>query len=227
MILVKRSLVLGAAALAAISSYVVAWDGETYVLSVRDMEIAQDMNTDDVWSRVPDLVVRISRTEPQVRSQIDRLEASKAVWLAQRREAVRVSELYRARLRQRVSLTDGEIRRAVHKYKRKARALTREIVVASGQGENLQRSILGSSEKLRTWSRVVDFGGTDVIRVYPDDEIEVSVWDDDPFEDDLYGRATVMLDRATLERGSLDVSMPNIRFVRLKFRPDESVSDTE
>ena len=111
MILVKRSLVLGAAALAAISSYVVAWDGETYVLSVRDMEIAQDMNTDDVWSRVPDLVVRISRTEPQVRSQVDRLEASKAVWLAQRREAVRVSELYRARLRQRVSLTDGEIRR--------------------------------------------------------------------------------------------------------------------
>jgi len=68
---VKRSLVLAIAALAAISSYVVAWDGETYVVSVHDMEIAQDIDTDDVWSWTPDLVVRITRTDPEVRSSID------------------------------------------------------------------------------------------------------------------------------------------------------------
>jgi len=120
-----------------------------------------------------------------------------------------------------------ELRRGVHKHKRKARALTREIVAKSRQIDNLWRSILGSSEKVRTASRVVEFGGTDIIRVYPNDEIEVSVWDDDVRDDDLYGRATVVLDRATLEEGSLDVSMPNVRFVRLKFRRDESESATE
>ena len=55
---------------------------------------------------------------------------------------------------------------------------------------------------------------------YIDDEIKVSVWHDDFMNDDLYGRATVTLDHATLERGTLDVSMPNIKFVRLKFRQD-------
>ena len=47
-------------------------------------------------------------------------------------------------------------------------------------------------------------------------------------DDDLYGRATVTLDRATLERGTLDVPIvPNIKFVRLKFRRDESTSVPE
>ena len=91
----------------------------------------------------------------------------------------------------------------------------------------LRGLILGSSAKIETPGHVVDFGDRDVIRVYPDDEIEVSVWDDDVFNDDLYGRATVTLDRATLGHGSLDVSMPNVKFVRLKFRRDESATVPE
>ena len=65
----------------------------------------------------------------------------------------------------------------------------------------------------------MDFGDREVIKVYPGDEITVSVWDDDVFRDDLYGRTTVILDRATMEGGTLDVSMPNVEFVRLGFRP--------
>ena len=53
------------------------------------------------------------------------------------------------------------------------------------------------------------------------------MWDDDVFNDDLYGRATVTLDRATLGHGTLELSMPNIKFVRLRFRRDEGASVPE
>ena len=85
----------------------------------------------------------------------------------------------------------------------------------------VRRLIRGSSATVETPGRRVDFGDREVIEVYPGDEITVSVWDDDVFRDDLCGRATVLLDRATLEGGTLDVSMPNVELVRLGFRPGE------
>ena len=211
-----------------------AWDGEAYVLSVGEMEIAHDINTDDIWSQAPELVIRISRTDPELHRNIEQLEEANHLRAVQRRKAARAYEYYHFHSQQRkrrthgvAPLTDGEIRRALSEYKRKARVLSREMVAAKKEAANLRRSIAGSSERLRTRSRIVDFRDADIIRVYPNDEIEVSVWDDDVRDDDLYGRATVMLDRATLEEGSLDVSMPNVRFVRLKFRRDESESATE
>ena len=118
-------------------------------------------------------------------------------------------------------LTERQLRR-LEDYEEEAGTLAEEIAATETQVASLRRLISGSSRKIETFSRLVDFGDRDVIKVYPGDKITVSVWDDDVFNDDLYGRATVILDRATLEAGTLDVSMPNITFVRLKFRRDES-----
>ena len=123
-------------------------------------------------------------------------------------------------------LTERQLRR-LQDYEQEARTLAEEIAATERELANLRRLIFGSSRKIETSSRRVDFGGTDVIRIVPDDKIRVSVWDDDVFNDDLYGRAGVTLDRATLERGTLDVSMPNIKFVQLQFRRDESASVPE
>ena len=122
-------------------------------------------------------------------------------------------------------LTERQLRR-LQDYEQEARTLAEEIAATERELANLRRLIFGS-RKIETSSRRVDFGGTDVIRIVPDDKIRVSVWDDDVFNDDLYGRAGVTLDRATLERGTLDVSMPNIKFVQLQFRRDESASVPE
>lgn len=226
------SIVLGVVAPTVGASDAMAWDGKTYVLSVRDMEIVQDINTDDAWSPAADLVVRIARTDPEVRGDIQRLEDENDR-LEARYQKVNYAYFHflaasRKSPTSRVeSLTDAQIRVRLRKYARKARTLSKEIKATKTQVASLRGLILGSSAKIETPGHVVDFGDRDVIRVYPDDEIEVSVWDDDVFNDDLYGRATVTLDRATLGHGSLDVSMPNIKFVRLKFRRDESATVPE
>ena len=108
------------------------------------------------------------------------------------------------------------------------RTLAEEIAATEKEVASLRRLLFGSSRKIETSRRLVDFGDRAVIKVHPNDKIKISVWDVDVFNDDLYGRATVTLDRATLERGTLDVSIvPNIKFVRLKFRRGESTSVPE
>ena len=69
-----------------------AWDGETYVLTVRDMEILQDINTDDTWSSAPDLFVRIVRTDPEVNRAIGRLNEANAPRKARRRKVERARD---------------------------------------------------------------------------------------------------------------------------------------
>ncbi len=290
---IKGCLVLGISSHTAAATDAMAWDGETYVLSVRDMEILHDVNTDDRWSPAPDLVVRIARTDPEVSREIGRLEKANDRRESRQRKVERardelvdqreksaarrvepLTETQMERLKallaevgymcsksQRVCrdcpggaefdtcyacakcpelellqwrkseservqvppLTERQLRR-LEDYEEEAGTLAEEIAATGREVASLRRLIFGSSRKIETSSRLVDFGDRDVIRVYPNDKINVSVWDDDVFNDDLYGRATAILDRATLEAGTLDVSMRNIRFVRLKFRRDESTS---
>ena len=286
-------LVLGISSHAAAATDAMARDGETYVLTVRDMEILHDVDTDDRWSPAPDLVVRIGRTDPEVSREIGRLEKANDRRKARQRKveqarddlldqreksaekpvepltdtqmerlkALLVEVGYMCSKSQSVCrrcpeegdfdtcyacakcpelellqwrksdserftvppLTERQLRR-LEDYEEEAGTLAEEIAATGREVASLRRLIFGSSRKIETSSRIVDFGDRDIIKIYPDDEIKVSVWDDDVFRDDLYGRATVTIDRATLERGTLDVSMPNIKFVRLKFRRDESAS---
>ena len=125
------SIVLGVVAPTVGASDAMAWDGKTYVLSVRDMEIVQDIDTDDTWSTAPDLVVRIARADPEVRGDIQRLEDEN-----DRREAryQKVNYAYfhflaesRKSATSRVEpLTDAQIRVRLRKYEKKARTLSKE-----------------------------------------------------------------------------------------------------
>ncbi len=285
-------LVLGMAAHGA--GETTAWDGETYVLSVGEMEILHDVNMDDTWSPAPDLVVRVSRYDPAVSREIHRLElANKGREERRRKVAPARDELrqqQRESARERVEplteqqaerlylllaevgdicgksrsvcrgcpegadfetchacakcpqlellqwrkseservpvppLTEGQLRR-LENLEEEAMMLDGEIGTTKEEVANLKRLIHGASREIETDRLIVDFTGRDVIRVHPDDELTISVWDDDVFNDDLYGQTIVTLDRTTLEHGTLDVSMlPNIKFVRLRFRRDEMAS---
>ena len=295
--LIKGCLVLGISSHAAAATDAMARDGETYVLSVRDMEILHDVNTDDRWSPAPDLVVRIARTDSEVSREIGRLKEAndrresrqrkverardELVEQGEKSTAKRVEPLtptqaerlkaliaevgYRCSRSRRdcrdcpeeadfdtcyacakcpeldllqwrksqserppvPPLTERQLRR-LQDHEEELRTLAEEIAATEKEVASLRRLLFGSSRKIETSRRRVDFGDRAVIKVHPNDKIKVSVWDDDVFNDDLYGRATVTLDRDTLERGTLDVSiLPNIKFVRLKFRRDESTSVPE
>ena len=84
--------------------------------------------------------------------------------------------------------------------------------------KTLRSESKGTTAQIRTAKHSVHFGDVPIVNVYADDEIDVSIWDEDPFSDDLYGRETVRLDQATLDGGTLDIRMRNIEFVRLNFR---------
>lgn len=267
-----------------------AWDGETYMLSVGEMEILQDINTDDSWSPAPDLVVRIARTDPEVSREIRRLEIANGRREERRRKVKPAGDELRKQreesARERVEpltgrqaellsslladvgdicakslafcggcpgepdfdtchacakcpelellqwwkreservpvppLTERQLQR-LENYEEEVLTLDKEIQATKKKVANLRRLIFSASREIETGRLIVDFRGQDVIRVHPGDRVSVSVWDNDVFNDDLYGRATVTLDRAMLEQGTLDVSMPNIKFVRLRFRWDE------
>ncbi len=109
-------------------------------------------------------------------------------------------------------------RRQLDDYEEEIRTLGEAIGAAEKEMTELRGLILGSSQEIETDRRSVDFGDRDAIRVHAGDEIDVSVWDNDLFNDDLYGRAALTLDGATLKRGTLDVSMPNIKSLRLHVR---------
>ena len=291
--LIGVCLVLGMAAHGADADDTKAWDGETYVLSVGEMEILHDVNTDDSWSPAPDLVVRIFRSDVEVSREIRRLEIANERREDRRRKVKPVrDELRKQReesARERVEpltdqqaermntllaevgdtcatsrsvcggcpggadfdtcyacakcpelkllqwrkgeseripvppLTDRQLQR-LEDYEEEVRTLDAEIEATEKEVANLTRLLYGTTREIETDRFIVDFRDEDVIRVHPEDKIRISVWDNDLFNDDLYGRATVTLDRATLEHGTLDVSMPNIKFVRLRFRRDEAAS---
>ena len=250
---------------------------ETYVLSVGEMEISNDVNTDDSWSPAPDLVVCVARTDPEVSLRIRQIEDAKAGREARQRELKpvrdRLREQQRMSAKERVEpLTETQTerlgtllaevgavcsgspgvcrecpgrwdfdtcnacakcpelellqwrkkesdripvppltepqRQELDSHEEEIRTLGEAIAAAEKEKRDLRGLIRGSSREIETDRRIVDFGERGVIRVYSDDKITVSVWDNDVFNDDLYGRAHLTLDRATLERGTIVMASP-------------------
>ena len=84
-------------------------------------------------------------------------------------------------------MTEKQLRR-LEDYEEELRTLAEEIAATNREVANLRQLLRGSSRTIETDWLIVDFGDRDVIKVHPDDEIKVSVWDDDFMNDDLYGR---------------------------------------
>jgi len=57
------------------------------------------------------------------------------------------------------------------------------------------------------------------LRVYPDDELQVVLMEDDPFFDDTCFGSTVLLDRSSLTTPSLEIKKNNNILLTLNFRP--------
>ncbi len=83
----------------------------------------------------------------------------------------------------------------------------------------LYAAITGRTPSVETNMKVVNFGNRKLLTVFPGDILEISVWDDDIGDDDLYGKTVVALDRQMLDAGELRVSMPNVQHVQLLFAP--------
>ena len=228
------------------ASDAVSQRAEPFVLSVRNMVLAHDVNTDDTMSPNPDLFVRIARTDPEVAGEIRRLEEVKDRLNSRYRDVKR--RLDRLRTRQAESeveretvepltgvqverlttlllevgslcmssrkpcrgcpekldfdtcyacakcpelqllqwkkdqselvatapLTEDELR-LLNRLEEEASRLDSEVAAKDQAATRLRRLIRGSSATVETPSRRVDFGDREVIKVYPGDEITVSV----------------------------------------------------
>ena len=103
-----------------------------------------------------------------------------------------------------IARTDPEVRGRIQR-----------LGVAKARREARQREFKAARDRLR---RQEEESARERVEPLTGDRIDVSVWDNDLFNDDLYGRAALTLDGPALERGTLEVSMPNIKSVRLNFR---------
>ena len=94
-----------------------------------------------------------------------------------------------------------------------------EILVQSNLREvaELNRLIIGRTNPLHPSNRRVNFAFSHVLDVYPNDTIEISVWDDDVSHDDLYGKTRVRLTSNILDSGSLDVRIPTVESLQIRF----------
>ena len=119
-------------------------------------------------------------------------------------------------------LTDDELLR-MQELEGLISALSAQIAQVRTTASAMRSQLAGSSSKITTSSKSVRFAGVSVINVHPGDEVAISVWDVDPFFDELYGRTTLVLDRQTLEGGSLVVQTGAVEHLRMGFlRVDEN-----
>ena len=119
-------------------------------------------------------------------------------------------------------LTDDELQRR-RELEGLISALGAQIVQIRTTASAMRSQLAGSSSTITTSSKSVRFADVPVINVHPGDEVVISVWDRDPFSSELYGRTTLVLDRQTLEGGSLVVRMGAVEHLRMGFlRADEN-----
>lgn len=81
----------------------------------------------------------------------------------------------------------------------------------------LLASITGQTPSVETSLKTVHFNHRKLLTVFPGDVLEIAVYDEDVSEHDLYGMPAIPLDRQTLDGGELEISMPNVRHVQLRF----------
>ena len=119
-------------------------------------------------------------------------------------------------------LTDDELQR-MQELEGLISALRAQIGQVRTTASAMGSQLAGSSGTVTTSGKSVRFAGVPVINVHPGDEVVISVWDRDPFASELYGRTTLVLDRQTLEGGSLIVRMDAVEHLHMGFlRADEN-----
>ena len=102
------------------------------------------------------------------------------------------------------------------------------ISSADTEHDRLVATITGYTSSVETKMREISYGyRKKLLTVFPGDALEVAVLDDDVSGDDLYGKTTIILNRRMLEGGDMELLMPNVRHVRLRFQPTGSNGRTQ
>ncbi len=88
--------------------------------------------------------------------------------------------------------------------------------VTTQEIRSLWNEITGKTRTITTSGFILDFGFEAIQEVYPDDELWISVYDEDAGQDDMYGSTTIRLSSEILEGGDVKLSMPNVRSLILR-----------
>lgn len=91
---------------------------------------------------------------------------------------------------------------------------------ASEEREQRLATVTGRTGTVTTDRLAAYFGPKGLLVVRAGDIVEMTVLESDVTEDDLYGRTVFELDQEMLDAGILDLRMPNVRRLRLRFRPE-------
>ena len=96
----------------------------------------------------------------------------------------------------------------------------RDLQNAVGERNQNRALIYGQTRTLDSDSRTMDFESQRILTVYAGDVLQITVVDDDFFEDDLIGRHTIHLSDQILAEGSFDIGYADfIRALEFHFTP--------
>ena len=135
-----------------------------------------------------------SKSDPLSEAELESLERLRGMKPTERtRDEDREFGLLRAR--EPISTADGSVLARMRELESQRRRLLRQVQMRSSANEP------GS------------------LRVYPEDELQVVLMEDDPFFDDTCFGSTVLLDRSSLTTPSLEIKKDDKTLLTLNFRP--------
>ena len=81
----------------------------------------------------------------------------------------------------------------------------------------LRNRIIGKTHTVTTPGLIIDYGFRSVLEVFLNDEVWVSVYDADIFQDDLYGSTTFHVRESMLKGDDVELSAPNVSSIVVRF----------
>lgn len=104
----------------------------------------------------------------------------------------------------------------LHRLKKASARISAGKQAAGREAQRLRGEITGKTHTVTTPGLHLDFGFRAIQEVFPNDEIWISVYDDDLGEDDLYGSTSLRIGSEMLRGGDVTIAMPNVRSLVLR-----------
>ena len=135
-----------------------------------------------------------SKSDPLSEAELESLERFRSKKPSER-TGDEAKDFRSLRAREPISTADASVLARMRELKTQRRRLMRQVQMRSSANEP------GS------------------LRVYPDDELQVVLMEDDPFFDDTCFGSTVLLDQSSLATPSLEIKKDDNTLLTLNFRP--------
>ena len=135
-----------------------------------------------------------SKSDPLSEAELESLERYRSKKPSERTDD-ETREFRLLRAREPISTADGSVLARMRELKTQRRRLLRQVQMRSSANDPSS------------------------LRVYPDDELQVVLMEDDPFFDDTCFGSTVLLDQSSLTTPSLEIKKDDNTLLTLNFRP--------